>query len=368
MLNKTDHDRLDRAEASPDRGGESQMLIPPKRRQHLTGLLELLSRGIVSAEDADSFVGLLRGALGVHGIGLVQNASYDAWNAAPGIPASWIVKHKQHEKEDPSSEILANRPPGTFYLVSRDLSPAELDSPLHSAFIDCGLRDAALTKLHNPFFEDLFLVLYRHDGQAQFTEDDRLLLTLLHPHLTGALATRRALGAVRSPDSTGQLQAYARLSWPKKEVEWSERGRRLWTDRLGPLSAQMWRRIDRAVLRAAALFVSSRGGGRSQLIVPELRVEFAYVPPRRGESRAMLAMFQIDAEAPRELPRTPAGELLTPRELAIARGVAAGQSLADVADQLGISRETARTYLKAVYSKFRVSGRLALARALGSSI
>jgi len=343
------------------------MLLAKKRRPHLVGLLELLGRGIVSSADADSFVQLLRGTLGVHGIMILQNARHDAWNATSGIPASWLAKHQELQAEDPSKEILASRPPGTFYFVERDLPPEDRTSPLRRAFMSCGLRDAAVTKLHSPFFEDLFLAVYRHDGESAFTEDDRLLLALLHPHLAGALATRRSLGALQSsgaPADRGPVVAYARLSWPLRRVDWSEQGRREWTLRLGPQSASGWKRIERAIWSAASHFQSAQTGGRSQVILPDLRVEFAYVPPERGETRAMLAMFHANVDEARTTRPAPVEELLSPRELAIARGVAAGAPLADVAKGLGITRETARTHLRAVYTRLRVSGRIALAKAL----
>jgi len=100
------------------------------------------------------------------------------------------------------------------------------------------------------------------------------------------------------------------------------------------------------------------------VILPDLRVEFAYVPPERGETRAMLAMFHANVDEARTTRPAPVEELLSPRELAIARGVAAGAPLADVAKGLGITRETARTHLRAVYTRLRVSGRIALAKAL----
>lgn len=52
---------------------------------------------------------------------------------------------------------------------------------------------------------------------------------------------------------------------------------------------------------------------------------------------------------------------LTPRELEIAAGVAAGLTNRQIADRLGIQETTVRNRLTVLFEKFRVRGRLQLA-------
>lgn len=56
---------------------------------------------------------------------------------------------------------------------------------------------------------------------------------------------------------------------------------------------------------------------------------------------------------------------LTPRELEVARIVAAGATASEAGEQLGIARNTARVHLANAYRKLGVSERVGLARALG---
>jgi DNA-binding NarL/FixJ family response regulator len=58
--------------------------------------------------------------------------------------------------------------------------------------------------------------------------------------------------------------------------------------------------------------------------------------------------------------RTPA-ETLTPRELQVVRGIAAGESNRDVAARLGLSEATVKYYVTAIYDKLGVSNRAELA-------
>jgi DNA-binding NarL/FixJ family response regulator len=64
---------------------------------------------------------------------------------------------------------------------------------------------------------------------------------------------------------------------------------------------------------------------------------------------------------PRESPVPAVGEILTPRELAILRLVAAGLGNRQIAEQLGMGVTTVRTHLGSVYEKLRLESRVELA-------
>lgn len=48
---------------------------------------------------------------------------------------------------------------------------------------------------------------------------------------------------------------------------------------------------------------------------------------------------------------------LSPRELEVVEGLAQGHTYAQIADQLGVTENTLKTYIKRVYSKLNVHNR-----------
>ena len=73
---------------------------------------------------------------------------------------------------------------------------------------------------------------------------------------------------------------------------------------------------------------------------------------------------RIAAAAEGEPLPTPAEELLSPRQRAVARAAARGKSIALIASELRLQPETVRTHLRDVYRRLGVSQRAELARLL----
>src|SRR4051794_4884688 len=67
------------------------------------------------------------------------------------------------------------------------------DIRVHVGKADGGPR-VIIVNVWNPFVDDLEVVVSR--AASPFTEEERLLLELLAPHLASALATRRSLAAL----------------------------------------------------------------------------------------------------------------------------------------------------------------------------
>jgi DNA-binding NarL/FixJ family response regulator len=80
----------------------------------------------------------------------------------------------------------------------------------------------------------------------------------------------------------------------------------------------------------------------------------------------MLVLFLEEGAREARHGGAPAEELLAPRELAVARAAARGDSVTTIARANHISAETARSCLRAVYAKLRVSSRIELAMLLGT--
>jgi DNA-binding NarL/FixJ family response regulator len=146
-------------------------------------------------------------------------------------------------------------------------------------------------------------------------------------------------------------------------VGWSERARTFFAKR-GFRGWAATERLERALLRAADQFHASLALGRTQLLVPGVRIELAGAPPARGETRRLLALILADDAMPAE--RTPAEDLLTPRLRTIARLAADGQSAPAIAAELRLSVSTVRGYLAEIYQLLGVTKRAQLAAILSA--
>jgi DNA-binding CsgD family transcriptional regulator len=356
-------------------------LVVPAAQRHPTewsGLVQLLQRGIVSGSDVGDLFHRLETAFDARGALLGQHVTFGAWNVAANVSGEWMREHRKYEAEDPSAAYLATRPPGTFYLFDADLAQkTDFSRPnpvehVYPAFRRSGLRDGAITRLYSPFVDDLYFVLYRPEGSPPFSEQERIELELLNPLLAGALAAKRALAALEVPveetraEALRRIRAYVYIAWPGPRVAWGEGARDVWRRAYGRIGARGWQRLERVVAAAATRFCTMSVGGRSQLLVGGIRAEFAFVPPERGEDRRMLVLFVEEEQGEAGQERAPAEELLSPRERLVARAAARGESITTIARASGIGVETARSCLKAVYAKLRVSSRVELAMLLGS--
>lgn len=326
--------------------------------------MKLTERGLVDDGDADEMLAALRAVTGVSGIILAQGPDISSWNRSINRPDEWMAYHQAHMDEDPTVPELTRLPPGQWYVGTRDqrLRGSEFLHQFHRA----GMADAAAAKVYSPFRDDLFVVIYRERRQSRFTDEDLLLFKLLYPHLAGALATRRALTAIGLASADGAVASVS-LSFPSGELTWSTGGRRFMEERLGPMSPQGWTRLGRAVRRASQRFSSVSLGGRSQVLLPGVRIELARVPPASGETVRLLGLLIAEGDdTPADARPSPAEALLSARQVAIARDAANGMSASAIAEVRRLSVFTVRAHLRAVYQRLGVSSRQALARLLST--
>jgi DNA-binding CsgD family transcriptional regulator len=337
-------------------------------RRGLSALLQLLQRGLVTDPDLAELYAAMRAALGVSGLAIVRAwGGMDSWNVAFGVPETWIRDHSRLDAEDPSRAKLVPSPPGTWWIAERDLTPADRRLEIFRSFRASGLADAAIAKLYNPLRDDLLVLLYRDDRKFRAAEIE--LLALLYPHLAGATATRRALALI---DGTVHgAPPVVDVSFPGGTVSLDGPSSRRIERHLGPLDRAGWRRVEQAVVRAAKRFSLAHVGGRSAVLWPGLRIDFAVMPARPGETMRLSGFLLTEEEAPFE--RQPGfvppliEALLSKRQLAVARDFAAGMDVPGIAEAQRLSTETVRTHLRKAYLKLGVRGRRDLARALDSS-
>jgi DNA-binding CsgD family transcriptional regulator len=294
-------------------------------------------------------------------------AGADGWNFAVGVPEGWMRDHIRLEKTDPSRSRLMASPAGTWWVAERDLSATERKLEIFSCFQAAGLTDTAIVKLYNPFRDDLMLVLYRDD--RAFAPHEAGLLELLYPHLAGAAATRRALALVTGAAAAASAPAVT-IAFPAGSVTIDGPAQRYVERCIGPVDAAGWGRVRSAILVAARRFSLAHVGGRSQTLWPGLRVDFAVVPPKPGETMRLVGLLVDERGAhagPVRVPEPVAPLVearLSPRQLEVARDFAAGMDVPGIAESRRLSVDTVRTHLRIAYRKLDVRSRSELARAL----
>lgn len=181
-----------------------------------------------------------------------------------------------------------------------------------------------------------FVSLARRHARPRFGVHDRLLLECLGPHLATALDMTLAgqLAALRNPERN-RLAAADEVGWVHAaEPGFTELARNEWPGWQGPcLPAPL------------AQSIAARH--------PEFRGRCVHANIRWAGEHVFLSLR----------PSAPA-DRLTPRERAVARAFAAGQSYREVALALSLSPATVRHHLRSVYTKLNVSDKIAMAACL----
>jgi DNA-binding CsgD family transcriptional regulator len=345
------------------------VLLDRPRARRLKKLVTFLERGVISLGDLDEMLESVCALYDGAAIALTQTPDFVGPGHALRLPAAWPTVHLRYQHQDPIVGFLAERPPGSTFSVESDQSPAARELELYTAFRGLGFGDGLVTKIHSPFSEVLYLAIYRERGSKRVSAEDRMLVRLLHPHLAGALAAKCALSHFRAandagPPPRGQAFASVAISYPTLRVDWTRAAKEFVRRRLGASGNREWRRVERMLVRAAERFDRFEVGGRSQVLVPGIRVELANVPPHADERRRVIALLVDDRAAP-TFGQSPAEELLSGRQRDVARAAARGCTTQEIADELGMSVETARWHLKAIFDKLGITRRAELTRLLG---
>jgi two-component system, NarL family, nitrate/nitrite response regulator NarL len=108
--------------------------------------------------------------------------------------------------------------------------------------------------------------------------------------------------------------------------------------------------VFKALEEGAAGYISKESS-RSEIIDGVMRVSRGetVIPPELAGSIAEQIRLRADASAP----------ALTPRELEVLRGFAAGKSIPDLAEQMFVAPSTVKTHTQRLYEKLEVSDRAA---------
>jgi DNA-binding CsgD family transcriptional regulator len=325
---------------------------------------EFLRREVVTGSGADELFHLLTRTFGASGVVLGEEHGFASWNRAVGIPETWPARYFELQRFDQSVPKLDRAPPGTCYLIDEDAGESKA-TPLYEAFLKEGFADGAIIRLPTPFRRQVTLCLYRSRPSPAFDATDRARLAMLYPHLVAGLASRSALAALDAPASEKlpdvlRRRAHAWVSFPRLKVEWSESARVLCEERLGALTLAGWVRLERALEQAALRLHTPSVAGRSCWLLSDVRLELAAVPPKAGETERVLLLFFDERPPDDTWAKTPAEELLSERERAVARQLCEGVGAATIAEAFKISRETVREYTRRIYRKLGISSRAEL--------
>ena len=326
----------------------------------------------MTGADVQKFLVLMRQTFGLMSVVVANAVSTMHWAREIGIPEGWHARFEQIRTHDPSQRDLMNAPLGTWWVKSKCDDP---DNLVFQEGLRFGIRDVAIAVLPGPFRSMIRLVLGRSVEQEDFSNADIALLRLLYPHFVGAIGTQFALAALHQPaDETRPAEmagyrGHAYLSFPSGRVEWGKDGKEFWSQHLGRRTGRAWKPLADALLAAAAEFYGAHLAARSQPLIGGVRVEFAFVPPQGDEVRRVLALFieEADSEAERAGPgrlASPESSLLTARQLDVARLASVGQSLPQIATELGVSEHTARSHLREAYRRLGINSRAELAQKL----
>lgn len=229
-----------------------------------------------------------------------------------------------------------------------------------------GLNHAAATAIQVPSADFLVVHVQRPDGQPGLSDRDLATLNSFRPHIAraGLLAARwrlqrlaaatEALALVGLPaavlDRNSRVLATNGLMEEMTHVRWLPR------DRLGLVDGHANGLLQKALM---GLFTPSNESVQSFASrVSETDAAVIHVVPTSGQSRELfdggLAVLVV---TPVTAPDAPDAQViralfdLSPGEARVARALTRGQTIDQIADGSGVTRETVRSQVKAVLAK-----------------
>lgn len=325
-------------------------------------MLALLKRGLVCGSDLEEMFSLYRKVFDLQGMVSGPLYGFTGRLRCEDVPEEWRADYTAFADQDMAAQWLASAAPGSVCLASR-LEGVGRDLQ-HAFFEGHRWTDCAITFMDAPLGSFVSIGAYRRG--CSFSDEERTLMSLLHPYMGAALGTELALRALTMPRDEGFAAALERfeghvfVTWPKLEVVWSARARELWQELLvEPASAALWGRVEDVLRATVQRFVVSPFATRSVRVFRGVRAELAAIPAEGGEQQRFLLLFVRERE-PQLSEDGPILQLLGERQRLVALAAARGRSLKLIASDLGISLETARSHLKNIYRRLGVESRVEL--------
>ena len=285
--------------------------------------------------------------------------------------------HGYYQALDPRTEAGLRLPAGVFYPDSALCDPAAFERSefCNDFYRRCGSRWMAGAMLERTEICTSGFAIVRTPRQGPFEPRDLRLLERLRPHLTQAARIHQRL-AGHAREAALDLAAFDQLEVgivlldrAARPVRWNRAADEilaardgLGLGRQGLVAAS--RHADVLLQRALAAASIDARGGRSPapaaLAIERPSLERPYevlVAPlgalRSADPAAGILVLITDPATMSELPAALVARLhgLTPAEARVAVALAAGRSLAEIAQASGYTRDAARGHLKQIFQK-----------------
>jgi DNA-binding CsgD family transcriptional regulator len=331
-------------------------------------------------------------AAGAHGMVMITSDADQwagVWNGVVASPAieeafSAFMSSGLSSRTETTPRLLAKDHPGfvseqeVFTLEEWERDPYRVEWNKK-----WGFEHACATAVHSPSGELTVFHMERLAGRPAFSRQDLDYLDRFRPHLARAalLSTRWRLTRMRAA-----TEALALVGLPALAIGRS--GRVLAANALIESMTDFlrWLPKDRVAIRDEAADTMLRTA-LSQLGSPLEKPVCSFAARRANDgNRVVVHLVAMPGEArdlfdgavgllvvtPVTAPQAPSLALirglfdLTPSEARVARGIAQGQTIGDIAAHHGLSRETIRTQIKAVLAKTGTRNQKSAAALLGS--
>ncbi|AOR76176.1 helix-turn-helix transcriptional regulator [Novosphingobium resinovorum] len=242
-----------------------------------------------------------------------------------------------------------------------------------------GIADERVVRLPRVAETDAWLILAR---AKPCEAADSALLSSLAPYVEAALRSYVALehhrirasvsaqGMARSATAWMVFDREARLLAIDPRLDAWMRGNLGYTPRVGERLRDLGVHAERELGGAAVLFASSTPPPpRAVMLHEDPRLEALLTATSDMPRPSMLALCRLpNARTPASVERLTRLFDLPPREAQLAIALNEGQSIAEAAENMGLTLETARNYSKRLYAKLGVRGQAELVRLVSDSV
>ena len=350
-----------------------------------TDLLLPLFRGLSDAVPFSDFLERVRQRTRAEYVGIVYRTGTGAHAEVHGFHAGIDLRARAQEDDPLDTHALdrghyENLRPGRVYSIAEFLD----HDPVYRAerirrMQRLGIADERVVRLHDNAGTSAWLMMAR---AAPCSAVDSALLSSLAPYVEEALrvhvdqernrirASVSVQGLARSATAWMVLDREARLLSIDPRLDTWMRETLGYSPRLGERLRDLGPRAERELLAAAAHFTGPQPGApRPLLLFEDPRLEALLTTTTDMPRPSMLVLCRLpNARTSASVDRLAALFDLPPREAELAIALNEGLSIAEAAERMGLTLETARNYSKRLYAKLGVRGQAELVRLVCDSV
>lgn len=350
-----------------------------------TDLLLPLFRGLSEDERFSTFLERLRRRTEAEYVSLILRTGSGA-NARINEYRSGAAFSAEDQAHDPLDTHALDRfhydnlRPGRVYSISEffDHDPVYRAKRAHR-MLKLGIADERVIRIHDIGDTSAWLIMAR--GRPCSAADSALLSSLA-PYLEEVLRTMveldreharagiNAQGLAHSATAWMVLDREARLLSIDPRLDLWMRETLGYEPRVGERLRDLGVSAERELMAAAARFTSDDPGpARPLLLYEHPRLEALLTATTGMPQRAMLVLCRLpNARTAESVERLAQLFDLPRREAELAVALNEGQSIAEAAESMGLTLETARNYSKRLYAKLGVRGQAELVRLVSDSV